>query len=53
MGEAGQLRYRDQDAPVGGDLERAYRASTVVKFGGGTNEVQRNIIAQQGLGMPR
>lgn len=53
MGEYGQLGHGDPDATGGGFLERGYRASTVVKFGGGTNEVQRNIIAQQGLGMPR
>jgi hypothetical protein len=53
MGEAGQIGHGDEAAPGGGFLERGYRASTVVKFGGGTNEVQRNIIAQAGLGMPR
>ena len=53
IGEQGQLGYGDEAAPGGGSLERGYRASTVVKFGGGTNEVQRNIIAQAGLGMPR
>src|SRR5438477_5396642 len=29
------------------------RATLIVTFGGGTNEVQRNIIAMAGLGMPR
>jgi hypothetical protein len=53
IGEPGQIGYGDAAAPGGGLLERGYRASTVVKFGGGTNEVQRNIIAQAGLGMPR
>jgi 3-oxocholest-4-en-26-oyl-CoA dehydrogenase alpha subunit len=53
IGEAGQLGYGQPEAPAGGAIERAYRASTVLKFGAGTNEVQRNIIAQVGLGMPR
>ena len=53
IGEAGQIGHGDEGAPGGGFLERGYRASTVVKFGGGTNEVQRNIIAQAALGMPR
>jgi alkylation response protein AidB-like acyl-CoA dehydrogenase len=40
-------------APLGGRLQRMYRASPVWRFGGGTNEVQRSIIAQHGLGLPR
>ncbi|MFT7622140.1 MAG: alkylation response protein AidB-like acyl-CoA dehydrogenase [Myxococcota bacterium] len=34
-------------------LERCYRATLVLTFGGGTNEVQRDIIAMAGLRMPR
>jgi alkylation response protein AidB-like acyl-CoA dehydrogenase len=34
-------------------LQRMYRAAPVWRFGGGTNEVQRDIIAQHGLGLPR
>jgi 3-oxocholest-4-en-26-oyl-CoA dehydrogenase alpha subunit len=34
-------------------LERMYRSSLILTFGGGTNEVQRDIIAMVGLGMPR
>jgi 3-oxocholest-4-en-26-oyl-CoA dehydrogenase alpha subunit len=34
-------------------LERMYRSTLILTFGGGTNEVQRDIIAMVGLGMPR
>jgi alkylation response protein AidB-like acyl-CoA dehydrogenase len=36
-----------------GLLEREYRSSIVGTFGGGVNEVQREIIVTTGLGMPR
>ena len=38
---------------LAGRLERNYRAQTIFTFGGGANEVQRDIIAMVGLGMPR
>jgi 3-oxocholest-4-en-26-oyl-CoA dehydrogenase alpha subunit len=41
-----------RDAVLRGRLERAYRASLILTFGGGTNEVQRDIIAFAGLGLP-
>jgi alkylation response protein AidB-like acyl-CoA dehydrogenase len=34
-------------------LERVYRGTLILTFGGGTNEIQRDIIAMVGLGMPR
>jgi len=40
-------------AKVKGTVERMYRAALILTFGGGTNEVQRDIIAMAGLGMPR
>jgi alkylation response protein AidB-like acyl-CoA dehydrogenase len=40
-------------ALTGGRLELYYRAALVFTFGGGTNEVQRDLIASAGLGMPR
>ena len=30
-----------------------YRAAPYLRFGGGTNEVQRDIVAQRGFGLPR
>jgi hypothetical protein len=36
-----------------GALEFAYRRAVINTFGGGTNEIQREIIAQSGLGVPR
>jgi alkylation response protein AidB-like acyl-CoA dehydrogenase len=35
------------------DLEKWMRSTLVLTFGGGTNEIQRDIIATVGLGMPR
>jgi alkylation response protein AidB-like acyl-CoA dehydrogenase len=36
-----------------GHLERAYQGTLILTFGGGTNEIQRDLIALFGLGMPR
>jgi alkylation response protein AidB-like acyl-CoA dehydrogenase len=30
-----------------------YRSLLILTFGGGTNEIQRDLIAMFGLGMPR
>ncbi|MDT5090541.1 MAG: 3-oxocholest-4-en-26-oyl-CoA dehydrogenase alpha subunit [Mycobacterium sp.] len=40
-------------APLRGALESAYRVAVISTFGGGANEIQRDIIAMAGLGMPR
>jgi alkylation response protein AidB-like acyl-CoA dehydrogenase len=40
-------------AALRGQLEHAYRQAPVGTFGGGVNEVQREIIQMAGLGMPR
>ncbi len=37
---------------LNGRLERMHRACLILTFGGGTNEVQRDIIATTGLGLP-
>ena len=51
LGHAGVLR--GPDAPLKGELESAYRLAVINTFGGGANELQRDIIAMAGLGMPR
>ena len=41
-----------QGAVLRGRLERYHRSSLVMTFGGGTNEIQRDIIGYVGLGLP-
>jgi|TARA_Y100000310_G_scaffold210081_1_gene210684 alkylation response protein AidB-like acyl-CoA dehydrogenase len=54
LGRYGALRSDDEGlTPLGGQNEQTYRGSPILRFGGGTNEVQRNIIAHRGLGLPR
>jgi alkylation response protein AidB-like acyl-CoA dehydrogenase len=53
MGRLGQLALGDPRVPAEGRPARAYLASPVFKFGGGTNELQRDLIAGFGLGLPR
>jgi alkylation response protein AidB-like acyl-CoA dehydrogenase len=52
MGPAGQLRAGQDAAPVRGRFERSYRYTVVDTIGGGTSEIQKNIIARRGLGLP-
>ena len=51
VGQAGTLK--GSAAPLKGELESAYRLAVINTFGGGANELQRDIIAMAGLGMPR
>src|ERR1700733_13747389 len=53
VGQAGYLPEGSPGAVLKGRLERNARSQTIFTFGGGTNEVQRDIIAMVGLGMPR
>ena len=39
-------------ALLSGRIERMHRSALILTFGGGTNEVQRDIIAAAGLGLP-
>ena len=51
-GPAGYLRRGSPEEVLHGRLE-ATRAVGILTFGGGTNEIQRDLIAIFGLGMPR
>ncbi len=53
LGAPGILKAGSPGALLRGRLETYYRTTPVLTFGGGTNEVQRDIIAQIGLRMPR
>jgi len=53
VGSAGYLHPYTPGAAIRGDLERAGRQSLINTFGGGVNEVQREILAMAGLGMKR
>ena len=52
----GQRSYIDVDSPdavMAARLERYYRSLLILTFGGGTNEIQRDLIAMFGLGLPK
>jgi alkylation response protein AidB-like acyl-CoA dehydrogenase len=53
MGPAGQLKPGVPGAPLNGRFERSYRYTVVDTIGGGTSEIQKNIIARRGLGLPK
>ncbi|MGN6609452.1 MAG: acyl-CoA dehydrogenase family protein [Jatrophihabitans sp.] len=52
LGAHGTLRTGSPGAVLRGRVERMHRASLILTFGGGTNEVQRDIIAGVGLRLP-
>lgn len=53
FGDEAFVRAGSPGSALKGRLERAYRGSLILTFGGGTNEIQRDIIAMVGMGMPR
>ncbi|MGE4608388.1 MAG: acyl-CoA dehydrogenase family protein [Myxococcota bacterium] len=53
FGPLGTLQGDSPGAILFGRVESMYRNTLILTFGGGTNEVQRDIIAMAGLGMPR
>ena len=53
VGQAGYLTRGSPAAVIAGRLEMYARSMIILTFGGGTNEIQRDLIAIFGLGMPR
>jgi alkylation response protein AidB-like acyl-CoA dehydrogenase len=53
LGLNGQLHPDEPLARLHGRLQWVYRTAPLFAFGGGTNEVQRTIIAMLGYGLPR
>src|SRR5436190_7333915 len=52
-GPGSQLRVHTDDAPMKGRAESTYRYTVIDTIGGGTSEVQKNIIARRKLGLPK
>jgi alkylation response protein AidB-like acyl-CoA dehydrogenase len=53
VGAAAPMKEGSAGAVLHGELERGYRSAVIFTFGGGNNEIQREIISWLGLGMPR
>ena len=53
FGLYGQVWPGDEHAPLGGTHIEGYVRSIPATIGGGSSEIQRNIIATRGLGLPR
>jgi 3-oxocholest-4-en-26-oyl-CoA dehydrogenase alpha subunit len=52
LGANAHVRPGSAGAVLSGRIERMHRAALILTFGGGTNEVQRDIIATAALGLP-
>jgi alkylation response protein AidB-like acyl-CoA dehydrogenase len=53
LGLAGQMVPEEPMAPLGGDLPESYIQAVPSSIYSGSNEIQRNIIATRGMGLPR
>jgi len=53
LGPIGTIKVGSPGAVIRGEIEREWRHCQINTFGGGVNEIQREIIAMMGLGLPR
>ena len=53
LGPRAYLDRGSRESLLSGRLEMNYRSLVILTFGGGTNEIQRDLIAMFGLGLPR
>jgi alkylation response protein AidB-like acyl-CoA dehydrogenase len=53
LGTASALDRGSPGAALAGRLSRAFQGTLILTFGGGVNEIQRDLIALFGLGLPR
>jgi 3-oxocholest-4-en-26-oyl-CoA dehydrogenase alpha subunit len=52
LGPSAEVRGGSPGAVLAGRIERMQRSALILTFGGGTNEVQRDIIGAAALGLP-
>jgi hypothetical protein len=52
LGAGAVVREGSPGALLAGRIERLHRSALILTFGGGTNEVQRDIVAAAALGQP-
>ncbi|MEO9223289.1 MAG: acyl-CoA dehydrogenase family protein, partial [Mycobacteriaceae bacterium] len=52
LGNGAVIRQGSPGAVLHGRIERWHRSSLILTFGGGTNEIQRDLVAMVALGQP-